>query len=120
METDDSTGGAKSPLNETSTSLSKEASTLGAAPTTPVPPATAPIAKTPRVPPVTLPEVDIYLHLLVLLFAIDRKKYKQATELAEKIMEKITSQNRRSLDIIAAKCYFFYGRVYELTDKLDQ
>lgn len=35
-------------------------------------------------------------------------------------MEKIISQNRRSLDIIAAKCYFFYTRVYELNGKLDQ
>lgn len=28
-------------------------------------------------PAITLPEVDIYLHLLVLLFAIDKRKYKQ-------------------------------------------
>ena len=28
-------------------------------------------------PSITLPEVDLYLHLLVLLFAIDRQKYKQ-------------------------------------------
>lgn len=71
-------------------------------------------------PAITLPEVDVYLHLLVLLFAIDKRKYKQALDLAEKIMDKIVSQNRRSLDIIAAKCYFYYGRVYELNNKLDQ
>lgn len=35
-------------------------------------------------------------------------------------MDKIVSQNRRSLDIIAAKCYFYYARVYELNNKLDQ
>ena len=40
--------------------------------------------------------------------------------MAEKVMDKITSQNRRTLDIVAAKCYFFYSRVYELTGKLDQ
>ena len=28
-------------------------------------------------PAITLPEVDVYLHLLVLLFAIDKRKYKQ-------------------------------------------
>ena len=34
-------------------------------------------------------------------------------------MNKITSQNRRSLDLIAAKAYFYYSRVAELTNKLD-
>ena len=28
-------------------------------------------------PAVALPEVDVYLHLLVLIFAIDKQKYKQ-------------------------------------------
>lgn len=30
-----------------------------------------------KLPSIVLPEVDLYLHLLVLLFAIDRQKYKQ-------------------------------------------
>lgn len=34
-------------------------------------------------------------------------------------MNKITSQNRRSLDLIAAKSYFYHSRVAELTNKLD-
>ena len=29
------------------------------------------------------------------------------------------SQNRRSLDLVAAKCYFYHSRVAELTNKLD-
>lgn len=33
-------------------------------------------------PAITLPEVDVYLHLLVLLFAIDKQKYKQVWDLA--------------------------------------
>ncbi len=36
------------------------------------------------------------------------------------MMDKITCQNRRTLDVIAAKCYFYYARVYELNDKLDR
>lgn len=81
-------------------------------------PSTAP-TKT-KSPAITLPEVDLYLHLLVLIFAIDRQKHKQAIDLAEKVMDKITSQNRRTLDIVAAKCFFFYSRVYELNGKLDR
>jgi hypothetical protein len=30
-----------------------------------------------KLPSIVLPEVDLYLHLLVLLFAIDKQKYKQ-------------------------------------------
>lgn len=44
----------------------------------------------------------------------------KALDLAEKMMEKIINQNRRSLDIIAAKSYFYYARIYELTGKLDK
>ena len=46
--------------------------------------------------------------------------YLKAQDLADKIMEKIGAQNRRSLDLISARCFFYYGRVYELNGKLDQ
>lgn len=83
METDEAVVKAE-PSSQTSTTSS-----------TPVPPAqtaasaAVPVAVTTAVsgntviitktkqPAITLPEVDIYLHLLVLLFAIDRQKYKQ-------------------------------------------
>ena len=41
-------------------------------------------------------------------------------ELVEKMMEKILSYNRRTLDAISSKCYFYYARVYELVGRLDQ
>ena len=84
-----------------------------------VTPAAVPVVKT-KLPSIVLPEVDLYLNLLVLLFAIDKLKYKQALVLAEKMMEKIVSQNRRTLDVISAKCFFYYGRINELCGKLDQ
>jgi len=68
-----------------------------------------------KLPSVSLPEVDLYLHLLVLLYALDKNKLKQAMELSEKTMDKCQAQNRRSLDVIAAKCYFYYARIHELT-----
>jgi len=107
------------PLSQGSSSVNTgNASAATTTATTPSVAPTAPATKT-KLPSVSLPEVDIYLHLLVLLFAIDKQKLKQATDLAERIMEKVVSQNRRSLDVIAAKCYFYYARVYELTGKLD-
>ena len=35
-------------------------------------------------------------------------------------MQKIMRQNRRTLDLLAAKCYFYHMRCYELTDRLNQ
>ena len=35
-------------------------------------------------------------------------------------MEKVVTQNRRTLDMLAAKCYFYYARAYELTKQVDR
>lgn len=65
------------------------------------------------------PEVDVYIHLLVLLRLLDTNKLEEATECSQQLMTKVTAQNRRTLDLIAAKCYFYHSRVFELTNKLD-
>jgi len=67
-----------------------------------------------------LPEVDTYLHLLVLVKLVDSSNYKEAVKCSEMLMNKVTSTNRRTIDLIAAKCYFYHSRVYELTDQLDK
>lgn len=64
------------------------------------------------------PEVDCYFHLLVLLKLIDTNRLDEATVCSDKLMNKITSQNRRTLDLVAAKCYFYHTRVAELNDNL--
>lgn len=43
----------------------------------------------------------------------------QAVKCANALMDKVTSYNRRTLDMLAAKCYFYYSRAYELTKQLD-
>ncbi len=120
MDTDDSLSKIE-PLKAEPSSLSSTpvpstltSSTSNVTPATPAAP-----AKT-KLPSIVLPEVDLYLNLLVLLFAIDKLKHKQAIVLAEKMMEKIVSQNRRTLDVISAKCFFYYGRINEICGKLDQ
>ncbi|XP_017300014.1 probable 26S proteasome non-ATPase regulatory subunit 3 [Diaphorina citri] len=67
-----------------------------------------------------LPEVDAYIHLLVLVRLIDNKRYEDAVICSNKLMSKITSENRRTSDLIAAKCYFYHSRVHELTNNLDK
>lgn len=76
----------------------------------------------PRARPATkspIPEVDAYFHLLALVKLLDNQKLEKAMQCSEALMNKIVSQNRRTLDLIAAKSYFYHSRVAELTNKLD-
>ncbi|CAG2202889.1 PSMD3 [Mytilus edulis] len=66
-----------------------------------------------------IPEVEIYLHLLLIIHLIDLKKYTQAVACSEKLMTKIIPLNRRTLGELAAKCYFYHSRGYELTNQLE-
>ncbi|CRK93677.1 CLUMA_CG007206, isoform A [Clunio marinus] len=66
-----------------------------------------------------LPEVDAYFHLLALVRLLDANLLDKASNCAQQLMNKIMTQNRRSLDLIAAKSYFYHSRVAELTNKLD-
>ncbi|ESO86782.1 hypothetical protein LOTGIDRAFT_207043 [Lottia gigantea] len=66
-----------------------------------------------------VPELDIYFNLLVVIYLIDQKKYKEALKCSEQLVNKIGLINRRSLDMLAAKCYYYHSRVYELTNNLE-
>jgi len=68
-----------------------------------------------------LPEVEIYLHLLTLIYLIDSKAdSEKAIECADQLAEKMALHNRRSLDPLNAVCYFYYARVYELAGQLKE
>merc|ERR1711997_710200 len=60
-----------------------------------------------------LPEVDCYLHLLVLLFLIDNDKKDQAVECSDQLMTKLSGFNRRSLDHVAGRCYYYHTLSHE-------
>lgn len=64
------------------------------------------------------PEVDVYLSLLVLIHLLDTKKGEQALHCANLLMAKIDSHNRRTLDVVSSKCYFYYTRCYEVLGRL--
>ena len=67
-----------------------------------------------------LPEVDAYLHLLVLLLLIDNGSFldPKARPCADSLSERLGEHNRRTLDLLASKCYFYHARVYELSGEL--
>ncbi|KAK3512041.1 hypothetical protein QTP70_028122 [Hemibagrus guttatus] len=66
-----------------------------------------------------IPEVEAYLQLLLLVYLINNKRYTEAQKVSDELLQKISSQNRRALDLVAAKCYYYYCRVYEFLNQLD-
>ena len=56
-----------------------------------------------------LPEVDAFLHLLVLLYLLDNAPADKAVDCADALIKKVVMQNRRSLDKfhISLPCLIF-------------
>ncbi|XP_055381943.1 probable 26S proteasome non-ATPase regulatory subunit 3 [Condylostylus longicornis] len=67
-----------------------------------------------------IPEVDVYFHMLILVRLLDDNQLEKAQSCSESLMQKIVAQNRRTLDLIAARSYFYRSRVAELTNSLDK
>ncbi|XP_059082985.1 probable 26S proteasome non-ATPase regulatory subunit 3 [Tigriopus californicus] len=85
--------------------------TEGGSPTGPAPPNTrlrgAKSALTPL-----LPEVDAYLQLLIFLHLSDRGSTSALT-CGESLVAKLIAYNRRTLDHLAARIYYYYAMAYE-------
>ncbi|KAK4600065.1 hypothetical protein RGQ29_009934 [Quercus rubra] len=65
-----------------------------------------------------LPELEIYCYLLLLLFLIDQKKYNEAKACSSASIARLKNVNRRTVDVIASRLYFYYSYSYELTGEL--
>ncbi|XP_061872918.1 26S proteasome non-ATPase regulatory subunit 3-like isoform X2 [Colius striatus] len=66
-----------------------------------------------------LPEVETYLQLLLIIYLMNSKRYPESQNVSDDLMQKISSQNRRALDLIVAKSYYYHSRIYEFLNKLD-
>ncbi|KAK0406575.1 hypothetical protein QR680_018661 [Steinernema hermaphroditum] len=82
-------------------------------------------AKAPKRPQLPLtappvPEVELYIHLLVLICLVDGKKYKEAEECARLLIERVDFHDKRTLDPIAAKGYYYYSLCHERTNRFDE
>ncbi|CAK8569733.1 unnamed protein product [Lathyrus sativus] len=65
-----------------------------------------------------LPELEIYCYFLVLLFLIDQKRYEEAKACSSASIDRLKNLNRRTVDVIASRLYFYYSYSYELTGDL--
>ncbi|XP_066936417.1 26S proteasome non-ATPase regulatory subunit 3-like [Clytia hemisphaerica] len=66
----------------------------------------------------SLPETDVYLHLLCCIYFIDKKNNEKALACSESLVDKVSAYNRRTLDSLAAVCYFYHSRIYEILGQL--
>lgn len=76
------------------------------------------IQKTATLP--LIPELNVYFNLLVLVNLLDSGKYAIAVKCSDQLMQIVKSQNRRTLDALAARCYYFHTRCYEMVGQLNQ
>lgn len=65
-----------------------------------------------------LPELEIFAYLLVVIFLIDQKQYHEAKRCSSDAISRLKQLSRRTLDVLAARLYFYYSYSYELTDSL--
>ncbi|KAE9448615.1 hypothetical protein C3L33_19486, partial [Rhododendron williamsianum] len=64
------------------------------------------------------PELEIYGYLLVLIYLIDQKRYNEAKACSSASITRLKNLNRRTIDVLAARLYFYYSLSYELTGDL--
>ncbi|KAL2641872.1 hypothetical protein R1flu_009459 [Riccia fluitans] len=67
-----------------------------------------------------LPEVEIYAYLLTLIFLIDQKQYEAAKSLSVLAVKRVQNFNRRTLDVLAARLYFYFSYSFELAGCLSE
>uniref|UniRef100_A0A0N5AIS5 PCI domain-containing protein n=1 Tax=Syphacia muris TaxID=451379 RepID=A0A0N5AIS5_9BILA len=64
-------------------------------------------------------EVELYLHLLVLLYLVDQQHWENAEKCVEALISRIDVCDKRTLDPIAAKAFFYLCLIYEKAGKLN-
>lgn len=56
-----------------------------------------------------LPEIDIYLGILIQVYLFDQKQFQRGADFSAYLSERIQSLNRRTLDCLSAKVYFYHS-----------
>lgn len=79
---------------------------------------TATSAAAPALVKQSLPELEIFCYLLVLIFLIDHKKFTEAKACSSASIVRLKNMNRRTVDVLASRLYFYYSLSYELTADL--
>jgi len=69
-------------------------------------------------PKEVLPEIDVYLSILVQIHLYDRKAINAGAQFSSALVEHLRTLNRRTIDSLAARVYFYYSLFFEETAPL--
>lgn len=56
-----------------------------------------------------IPEIDIFLGILIQVHLYDSKQFQRGAEFSKQLSDRIHTLNRRTLDSLSAKVYFYYS-----------
>ncbi|KAH7322794.1 26S proteasome non-ATPase regulatory subunit 3 [Stachybotrys elegans] len=65
-----------------------------------------------------IPEIDVFLGILIQVYLFDSKDYKKGASFSNYLAERIQSLNRRTLDSLSAKVYFYFSLFCEHMEPL--
>lgn len=71
--------------------------------------------KSQGLPKEVLPEVDIYIAILLQVYFYDTKNIEAGAEFSQGLVKHLRTLNRRTLDSLAARVYFYYSLFFEET-----
>ncbi|KAH0543309.1 hypothetical protein FGG08_002372 [Glutinoglossum americanum] len=72
-----------------------------------------PPPRSPSTPKDILPEIDVYLSILVQIYLLDTKAFQAGAKFSDALVHRIHALNRRTLDCLSARVYFYYSLFYE-------
>ena len=70
-------------------------------------------SKSTTAPRDVLPEVDTYLSILVQIYLYDTKATEFGAKFSSNLVERLRTLNRRTLDALSARVYYYYSLFYE-------
>ena len=70
-------------------------------------------SKTTTAPRDVLPEVDTYLSILVQIYLYDTKATEFGAKFSSNLVERLRTLNRRTLDALSARVYYYYSLFFE-------
>eukprot|EP01025_Chloroclados_australasicus_P038760 TRINITY_DN40049_c0_g1_i1.p1 TRINITY_DN40049_c0_g1~~TRINITY_DN40049_c0_g1_i1.p1 ORF type:complete len:538 (-),score=47.83 TRINITY_DN40049_c0_g1_i1:102-1598(-) len=66
------------------------------------------------------PEIDAYCVLLTVMYLHDNQDYEHGKQILTEAVQKLRAINRRTLDVLAARIYFYYSLAFESLGILNQ
>jgi len=67
--------------------------------------------------PSNTPEVTVFLQWLTLIMLVDAQKLQEAMVLSSSVVSSLLEVNRRTMDDLRSRIFFYHARIYELLNK---